>query len=95
MQDITQDNLSPSNSHAVELNRQCFCVTLDREALNNNLRKQLGDTKNAEKTVPELLHLFSNTPVFVPKTDIATMERIVQAIESAIELPQYREKVLF
>tara|TARA_R110001606_G_C15403585_1_gene653693 strand:+ start:6790 stop:8082 length:1293 start_codon:yes stop_codon:yes gene_type:complete len=94
MRDVTQDNRSTTNSHADKLNRQCYCVTLDRKVLNNNLRKQFDDTANGVKTVPELLHLFSKTPVFVPKTDIATMERIVLAIELATELPQYRERVL-
>ncbi|MBL1273711.1 MAG: hypothetical protein COB25_014790 [Oceanospirillales bacterium] len=44
--------------------------------------------------VPDLHHLFSNTPVFVPYTDIQTMGCIVQAIESAAGLPPYQERAL-
>jgi len=94
MQEITQDNHSKTNSHADQLNRQCYCVTLDRKDLNNNLRKQFGVTENGVKSISELLHLFSNIPIFVPKSDIATMEEIVLAIESATELPQYQARVL-
>ncbi len=94
MQEITQDNHSKTNSHADQLNRQCYCVTLDRKDLNNNLRKQFGVTENGVKSISELLHLFSNIPVFVPKSDIATMEEIVLAIESVTELPQYQTRVL-
>lgn len=43
---------------------------------------------------PEFDHLFSNTPVFIPSSDLEAMERIVQAIESAVKLPSYRERVL-
>ncbi|SOB75453.1 hypothetical protein SAMN04488490_1048 [Marinobacter sp. LV10R510-11A] len=83
MQDVTQDNQQTPNTRADRLNRQCYCVTLDRKALNESLRNQFEDAGNEASAAPELDHLFSNTPVFVPQADIETMERIVQAIESA------------
>jgi hypothetical protein len=94
MQDVTQDNQQTTNTRADRLNRQCYCITLDRKALNESLRNQFVDAGNEVSAAPELDHLFSNTPVFVPQADIETMERIVQAIESAAKLPSYRERAL-
>ena len=94
MQDLTEGYQRAASTRADQLNRQCHCITLDRSALDQSLLAQLADTGNEPSTVSELHHLFSNTPVFVPRADIATMERIVQAIESATELPSYRERVL-
>lgn len=94
MQDSTHGYQRTANTHADRLNQQCYCVTLDRKALDKSLLTQLADAGNEPSTVSELHHLFSNTPVFVPRADIATMERIVQAIESATELPSYLERVL-
>ncbi|EHJ06222.1 hypothetical protein [Marinobacter manganoxydans] len=94
MQDSTHGYQRTANTHADRLNQQCYCVTLDRKALDKSLLTQLADAGNEPSTASELHHLFSNTPVFLPRADIATMERIVQAIESATELPSYRERVL-
>lgn len=94
MQDLTEGYQRAASTRADQLNRQCHCITLDRSALDQSLLAQLADTGNEPSTVSELHHLFSNTPVFVPRADIATMERIVQAIESATELPSYLERVL-
>lgn len=94
MQDVTQENQRTSNTHADQLNRQCYCVTLDRKALTESLRNQFVGAENDLSAVPELHHLFSNTPVFVPRADIESMERIVQAIESTAELSLYQEHAL-
>ena len=94
MQDGTQECQRTSNTHADQLNQQCYCVTLDRKALTESLRNQFVDAENDLSAVPELHHLFSNTPVFVPRADIETMERIVQAIESTAGLSPYQEHAL-
>jgi len=83
-----------TNSYADRLNRECFCITLDPKALETSLQDQFLGTGNESSPIPELHHLFSNTAVFVPEADITTMERIVQAIESAARLPSYQEQVL-
>jgi len=94
MEDVTQENQQTTNTRADRLNRQCYCITLDRKALNKSLRTQFVDAGNEASAAPEFDHLFSNTPVFVPQADIETMQRIVQAIESAAELPLYQERAL-
>lgn len=94
MQDVTQESQRPSNSHADQLNQQCYCITLDRKALIKGLQNQFMAAENDISAVHELHHLFSNTPIFVPRTDLEAMERIVQAIESAAKLSSYQEHAL-
>jgi len=94
MQNVPQENRRTTNTHADQLNRQCYCITLDQKALNESLRNQFVGAENDLSAVPDLHHLFSNTPVFVPYADIETMGRIVQAIESAAGLPPYQERAL-
>ena len=87
-QDKVNDNL------ADQLNKECYCRTLDRKVLNISLQNQLSDTRDNPIGANELNKIFSATPVFVPKTEIETMVRIVAAIESAAKLPSYQQQVL-
>ncbi len=91
-----KDIQRPADTDAARLNRHCYCVTLDQDALNSSLRDQFSDAGTGLPTtaIPELDQFFSNTAVFVPEADILTMERIVQAIESASKLPSYLTQVL-
>src|SRR3546814_556171 len=72
------------------LNRDCFCVTVDREALHNNLHPEAVDLEVGARQ-----HLFSNTPVFLPRAAVEEMNGIVKAIEAASRLDGYREAALF
>jgi hypothetical protein len=76
------------------LNQECFCITLNHEALRTALERELGDTKLGGAAVESRPHLFSNTPVFLPDGEIAEMLRIVRAIEAAAALPGYLDIVL-
>ena len=93
MEHLTSNN-EKNDGLANRLNQECYCITLDRKALNTSLQDQLVETRNNPIGANELNKLFSATPVFVPKTEIEAMERIVSAIESVAELPSYQEKVL-
>lgn len=84
---------------AQRLNRQCFCLTLDRHELELSLTRQLHDDALAIPEAASLLsdthaHLFSDTPVFVPREDILAMQRVVQAINRAALLSGYRRAAL-
>ena len=94
MQDVPRKNPGTSPSHADQLNRQCFCITLDRKALYESLQRQFSDTRNGALDAPDLQPFFSSTPVFVPQTEITAMERVVQAIETAAELTPFKERAL-
>ncbi|HAR76332.1 MAG TPA: hypothetical protein DCR60_09020 [Psychrobacter sp.] len=94
MENLSSNNHKTNDSLADRLNQKCYCITLDRKALNTSLQNQLAETRNNPIGANEFNKLFSATPVFVPKTEIEAMERIVNAIESAARLPSYQQQVL-
>jgi hypothetical protein len=81
-----------SKRDADSLNRDCFCVTVDREALHSNLVRDVVDVDHSDGARQ---HLFSNTPVFLPQSALGEMQGIVTAIEAATQLEGYREAALF
>ena len=75
---------------AERLNENCFCVTLDRGALEKSLDQEVGSegfTKNLIQSRPSL---FSNVPVFVSAETMTAMAGVVSAVEAAAQLPGYR-----
>jgi hypothetical protein len=77
------------------LNRDCFCITLDREALHSNLEREAADLDFGANFGGARQHLFSSTPVFLPRSAVEEMHGIVKAIEAASRLDGYREAALF
>jgi hypothetical protein len=75
------------------LNRDCRCVTLDREALCAALESE-GDPDFCATLLRTRPQLFSNAPVFLSEAQVAAMLRTVRAIESVTRLPAYRSAVL-
>jgi hypothetical protein len=82
---------SPDRAAAALLNQSCFCVTLDREALELALRAELGEL---DALLAERPHLFSQSPVFLPRSDLAAMQAIVAAIEATTELAPFQAAAL-
>jgi hypothetical protein len=78
---------------AVQLNRECFCVTLDQAALSEALRTASGDAAFAD-LIAHRPHLYSHAPVFLPKGDAVAMKAIVAALEAATGLPGYRAAIM-
>jgi len=79
---------------AKRLNRDCFCATLDRDALAEALRRELDDAAFFSTLIATRPHLFSATPVFLPREALDRMLSTVRAIEAVATLPAYREAVL-
>jgi hypothetical protein len=75
---------------AEQLNRQCHCVSLNREAL----RIELDNSDLYRMIVEERPHLFAKSVVFVSNTDIQRQRDIIAAVERVIVLPGYQERVL-
>ncbi len=79
---------------AEQLNRECQCVTLDREALRQALaRGEAGADLYAmiEEGRP---HLFAESAVFLGELCIRRMAEIIAAVERVVALPGFRERVL-
>jgi hypothetical protein len=76
------------------LNSECFCISLDTEALGRALASEIGQPGLLELIRERCPYLFAARPVFVSHTHMARMARLVQAIESVVAMPAYREQVL-
>lgn len=79
---------------AERLNRECFCITLDRRSLHAALRRETDDPAFVATHIASRPHLFSNTPVFLSRAEIGAMSEIVEAIEAAARLPGYQAAAL-
>lgn len=89
MDDRPADDAAPG-----VLNRECFCITLERDELRAQIRSQAGDAEAADALLAARPHLFSESPVFLSTKDLAAMLEVVAAIEAAATAPAYREAVL-
>lgn len=80
-----------SRDLAQELNRSCFCISLDRRAMADAMRLASGDETFFENHIETRPHLFSNLPVFLPRADLVSMLTTVAAIEEVSRLRAYQE----
>ena len=76
------------------LNAKCFCQTLDRKVLLQNLATETGNTQIWEDLQSTHPHLFSSTPAFVSELDLQKMLAAVEAIERVSRMAAYGEAVL-
>ncbi len=81
-----------AQSVAEALNKECFCITLDRPALHDALLRDSGNTITQE-LIDARPNLFSNAPMFLSAELLAQMHSTVRAIESVARLPMYREYI--
>ena len=76
------------------LNRDCFCISLDRRALAHALESELGQPGLYTLIQHRNPHVFSAQPVFVAGRHIARMREVVQAVERVASLPSFEQTVL-
>jgi hypothetical protein len=79
---------------AEQLNSSCFCSSLDRAALQSALSGELHDDRLFQLIEERCPFLFSARPVFISRSQADRIAQVVQALESVIRLPAYRELVL-
>jgi hypothetical protein len=90
----TQAAARDAQSVPERLNRECFCLTLDPDALRRAFAREAGSEDFCATLIQTRPHLFSNTPVFISETETGEMRRIVKAIEAVCRLPGYREAAM-
>jgi hypothetical protein len=76
------------------LNRECFCIGADLDALRAWLHQDLARRGLARPVVETHPHLFSALPVFVSREHVVGMRSVIAAVESVVALPAYRAAVL-
>lgn len=77
-----------------QLNKDCFCFSLDREALAQALTAELGAAGVTAQLKERCASVFAAQPVFVAAQHLQRIAQVVRAVESVVALPAYREQVL-
>ena len=76
------------------LNGECFCVSLDRDALQQALEADPAARGLSQLIAERCPNLFASQPVFVSRGHVDGMRRVIRAIESVVAIPAYREAAL-
>lgn len=88
---MTDHAADPAQSRASRLNRECRCVTVDHRHLTDALG--LGNVPDGLATLLTTHpHLFSDTAVFVAPAQLASMARVIAAVERVVALPGWRSR---
>lgn len=90
---MTHDDRGVENRDAV-LNRECFCITLDRASLVAAIQAEALDADLAAALLDGRPHLFAEMPVFLARADLDAMLAVVDAIEAAASDPTYQAAVM-
>ena len=76
------------------LNRECFCIGADLDALQAWLQRDLAQHGLVRPVLETHPHLFSALPVFVSREHVTRMAAVIAAVESVLRLPPYQAAVL-
>lgn len=77
-----------------QLNTDCFCVTVDVEALRRELDADAATRGLYDRLGQTHAYLFAQAPIFVSRASVTMMERLVAAVDAVVALPGYRDAVL-
>lgn len=84
-----------SSAWAIEaLNRDCFCVSVDKQALHSELEALLDGHGLSGALADSHSNLFSALPVFVSRRHLDQVASVVASISEVTQLPAYRAAVL-
>jgi hypothetical protein len=79
---------------AENLNRDCQCVSVDRERLRRSLAQGADGADLVRLIEAERPHLFAATTVFLGQASVERMSAVVAAVERVAQLPGWAERVL-
>jgi hypothetical protein len=77
-----------------DLNRSCHCISLDRDLLRQELERDLGERELPATLIDTHPHLFASLPIFVPRSQIEQMARVVTAVEQVVHTPVFQRAAL-
>ena len=84
--------LPSGGEHAFDvLNRTCYCLTLDEDALRRRLEGELNTRGLAHAMLDTHPQLFSAAPMFVSSGHLQQMARVVEAVEEVVASRVFRE----
>ena len=76
------------------LNTDCFCVSLDADALRRAIEADPAARGLSKLIAERCPHLFAALPVFVARTHVDEMAKVIHAVEQVAALPSYRQAAL-
>ena len=76
------------------LNSDCFCVSLDRDALRQALEADPAARGLSQLIAERCPNLFASQPVFVSRRHVDAMRRVISAVERVVAVPAYRDAAL-
>ena len=76
------------------LNRTCYCLSLNEEALRRGLEADLGTRGLSSAMVETHPHLFASVPMFVSREHVEGMARVIAAVEAVVATPHFRRAAL-
>ena len=88
------DHDDPDAAQRDQLNAGCFCIDVSREAFWAEVASAVGGGVDLDRLKSGRDHLVSPSPAFITRTDLARMQAVVAAVESAATLPGWRDAAL-
>lgn len=76
------------------LNRDCFCIAVNKDDLRHSLQANLRDSGLPEQLLDANSHLFAYSPVFLTRRHLQEMEALIHAVEHVTGNDAFRNKVL-
>ncbi len=87
-------NSCQSATSVEELNRTCYCLSLDEQALRRSLEADLGARDLSRAMLETHPHLFASVPMFVSREHLIQMARVIGAVEAVVATPKFRGAAL-
>ena len=91
---LTCDALCAESASVDALNRGCFCVAVEPEALHEALAATMAAHGLPAGIAGSHANLFASLPVYLSAVHVATISRVVDAIENVVARPLYRASAL-
>jgi len=83
-----------ADQFAEALNKDCYCIAVNKQALHSSLQAHLRETGLPERLLDANSHLFADSPVFLRQGHLKEMEQLIRAVERVTHNRAYRDEVL-
>ncbi|MBL4835353.1 MAG: hypothetical protein JKY26_15400 [Pseudomonas sp.] len=82
------------SSQIQKLNNECFCISLDEQALHDALASQTDTSDLFDMLQARCPTVFAARPVFVSPGHMERMQALITAIEAVVAMPSYQTEIL-
>lgn len=87
-------DICSSSTSIEDMNGQCFCVSVDLDAVHVELQKTLQSYGQVTDLSLSHSHLFASLPVYVSRGHLDRIREVVVALEEVVRSPAYQSAVL-